>query len=192
MTDATTENKSLANMMSALQVLEKEIDNADEITPEQCEAHFGQIKEIDSKVDRLLAYMDICKSNAALYSERADSLKKAAESWDRKYESLSKYALWLTERYPEVEWRGTDRTFAKKLNPPSLNCQLKKSFSTANMIPDELIFSVPEKYRECKIVWILKTDLVKDELKAGKTLNFAKLERKEELGIKAKLKGDKR
>lgn len=184
-------NKSLAELMSQLQALERQIDEAEEITIDQCESHFSQIKDIDAKVDRLLAYMDLCKSNAALYSERSEQLSKQASFWERRLASLQNYALWLTNSYPEVEWRGTDRTFSKKLNPPSLNCQLKKSFSTANYIPDELVFSVPEKYRECKMVWILKSDLVKDELKAGKTLNFAKLERKEALQVKAKLKGDK-
>lgn len=187
----TEENKSLAAMMSALQILEKQIDNSDEITPEQCDAHFSSIKEIDLKVDRLLSFMDLCKQNAATYSERAESLRRASESWERKYESLCKYAMWLMERYPEVEWRGSDRTFTKKLNPPSLNCQMKKSFSTNNLIPDELIFSVPEKYRECKVIWLLKSDLVKEDLKAGKSLDFARLDRKEALAIKPKLKGDK-
>lgn len=186
-----SENKSLASMMSALQILEKEIDNSDEITTEQCEAHFGSIQEIDVKVDRLLAFMDLCKQNAATYSERAESLQNASKSWERKYESLSKYAMWLIERFPEVEWRGTDRSIVKKTNPPSLSCDLKKRFSSENVIPDNLVFSVPEKYRDCKVVWILKTDLIKEELKAGKNLNFAKLERKEVLGIKPKLKGDR-
>jgi hypothetical protein len=68
---------------------------------------------------------------------------------------------------------------------------MKKSFSTSNLIPDELIFSVPEKYRECKVIWILKSDLVKEDLKAGKSLNFARLDRKEALSIKPKLKEDR-
>lgn len=185
------ENKSLAAMMSALQILEKQIDDSEEITPEQCEAHFGSIKEIDQKVDRLLAFMDLCKQNAATYSERAEALANKAKSWEKKYEGLQKYAMWLVDKFPEVEWRGSDRTFAKKLNPPSLNCQLKKSYSTSNLIPDELIFSIPEKYRECKVIWLLKSDLVKDDLKAGKDLNFARLERREALAVKAKLAGDK-
>jgi hypothetical protein len=185
------ENKSLAAMMSALQILERQIDDANEITPEQCEEHFGSIKEVDIKVDRLLSFMDLCKQNAATYSERAESLQNASKSWERKYDALSKYALWLTDEYPEIEWRGSDRTFGKKLNPPSLNCQAKKSYSTTNHIPDELIFSIPEKYRECKIIWLLKSDLVKDDLKTGKTLNFARLDRKEALAVKPKLKGDK-
>ncbi len=183
-----SEKNSLASLMSTLQIMEREIDNAEEITLEQCEEHFSQLKAVDEKVDRLLNFMDICKRNSAAYSERANELQRASESWDKKYESLQKYAMWLIERYPDIEWRGTDRTFAKKLNPPSLNCQLKKSFTTSNYIPDDLVFSVPEKYRDCKMVWILKADLVKDDLKAGKELNFAKLDRKEALQVKVKLK----
>jgi hypothetical protein len=37
---------------------------------------------------------------------------------------------------------------------------------------------------------LLKSDLVKDDLKTGKTLNFARLDRKEALAVKPKLKGD--
>jgi len=50
---------------------------------------------------------------------------------------------------------------------------------------------VPEKYRECKVIWLLKSDLVKEDLKAGKNLNFARLDRKEALSIKPKLKEDR-
>jgi hypothetical protein len=142
--------------------MEKEIDNAEEITLEQCDAHFSQLKAVDQK--------------------------NASQSWEKKYESLQRYAMFLVDKFPDIEWRGTDRTFAKKLNPPSLNCQLKRSYSSSNVIPDELIFSVPEKYRECKILWILKSDMVKDDLKAGKELNFAKLDRKEALQVKVKIK----
>ena len=185
------ENKSLASMLAALKILEKEIDNADEISLEQCEVHFGAIKEVDQKVDRLLAFIDLCKQNAATYAERAEDLKRASESWEKKLQSLEKYATFLIDKYPEVQWRGSDRVIGKKLNPPSLNCQMRKSFSTSNLIPDELIFSVPEKYRECKVIWLLKTDAVKDDLKAGKPINFARLERREALTIKAKLNEDR-
>lgn len=183
-----SENETLSSLMSQLQVMEKEIDNAEDISIEMCDAHFSQLKAVDQKVDRLLNFMDLAKHNAAIYSERSDQLKRASESWEKKYESLQRYALWLTSRYPEIEWRGSERTFYKKLNQPSLNCQLKKSFTTSNYIPEELVFSIPEKYRECKMIWILKSDLVKDDLKAGKDLNFAKLDRKEALGLKVKLK----
>lgn len=185
------ENKSLISMLSALKILEKEIDNSDEITLEQCEQHFGAIKDIDQKVDRLLAFMDLCKQNSATYAARAEELMTRSESWDKKLASLEKYALFLVNRYPEVQWRGSDRVIAKKYNPPYLKCDYKKSFTSQNVIPEEFLLSIPEKYKECKVIWLLKNDVVKDDLKSGHSLDFAKLERRESLAINAKLKEDK-
>jgi hypothetical protein len=51
------------------------------------------------------------------------------------------------------------------------------------MIPDELIFSIPEAYRQPKIIWEMRADLVWKNLIAGKKLNFAKLIDKQRLRI---------
>lgn len=183
---------SLASMMSTLKILEREIDESEEISLEQCETHFNQIQSIDEKVDRLLAYIDIAKMNAAMYAEREEELKKASESWDKKRKSLEKYALFLASHYPDIEWRGTDRTFRKKLNQPSLNVPLKKSVSISSAIPEELVGNVPQKYLELVTVWKLKTDLLKEDLKAGEKFDWADLVQTEKLEISVKkLKGKK-
>jgi len=191
MSDQTEKKtESLNNLLVSLRVLENEIDNADEITPELCEAHFSQLTAIDEKVDRLLAYMDISKRNAALYSERAQELEKRAISWEKKLERLEEYALYLVERFPDVAWRGSERSFNKKLNPPSVVIPFKKSYSNANMIPEELVSLIPEKYRKEVTIHVLNSDVIKADLKAGESLDFAKLERKVKLEVSAKLKGD--
>lgn len=184
-------NESLNDLLVSLTVLERQIDEAEEITQEMCEAHFGQLKQVDEKVDRLLAYIDIAKRNSALYEERAAELKEQAKRWDKRIEGLEKYALYLVDRFPDVSWRGTDRSFSKKLNPPSLVAPFRASYSSKNIIPDELVNMIPEKYRKLVSLFVLDTDLVKNDLKAGEALDFAKLERKEGLKITAKLKGDK-
>lgn len=123
---------SLAQLLAACELLERQIDESEVITPEQCEAHFSSIAAIDAKVDRLLGYMDTCKMKAAVLAERAKDLKDEGERWERRLEQLEKYALWLTDRFPDVSWRGTDFAFEKKLNPPSMVCSYKsgKSFSS--------------------------------------------------------------
>lgn len=184
-------NETLNDLLASLKILERDIDNADDISIAQCEEHFAQIKKIDEKVDRLLGYMDMCKQNAAQYFERAEELKAKAKTWERRVESLNEYCLYLTKQYPEVEWRGTDRIFAKKLNPPSLICSLRSSFNSSAVIPDDMVSLIPENYREKKELWILKSNDVKDALKAGEPLDFAALDRKESIQIKAKLKGDR-
>lgn len=188
----TASSQSLASMMSALQILEREIDESAEISHEQCEAHFNQIQAVDEKVDRLLAYIDIAKMNAAMYAQRAEEISEVAKSWEKKQKSLEKYALFLAGHFPDIEWRGTDRTFSKKLNPPSLVVPFKKSVSISSAIPEECVPHVPEEYLELVHVFKLKTDKVKEALKAGATFDWASLERSEKLDVSVKkLKGTK-
>jgi hypothetical protein len=182
-----TEKKSLATLMASLALLERQIDDSEEITLEQCQQHFEQLREVDQKVDRLLGYMDLCKRNAALYSERSFEIKQEGQRWERRLENLEKYALWLCESFPDVEWRGTDRTFSKKLNPPSLEETISKKLSIARQLPEEYLADVPEKYREARTIWILKGDELKADLKKGLELPFAKLERKKKLAVDIKL-----
>lgn len=181
-----TENKSLAKMMASLRLLENEIDESDEITLEQCQEHFDAIKEIDSKVDRLLGYMDVCKRNAALFAERAKEIDLEATRWEKRLASLEKYALFLCSAFPDIEWRGSERVISKGLNQPSLKQSITNRFSTENCLPEEFLADVPKEYREAKTIWVLKTKELKDDLKKGKEVGFARLERKEKLVTKFK------
>jgi len=174
-------------MMDALTVIEKTNDESSEITQEMCDEYFSQINKIDDKVNRLVTFMDNAKLQAARYSNKAEDFKNRATFWEKTLERLEDYCVWLLNTYPQLEFRGSDYQLLKKINPPSLKVPLKKSFSSSNIIPDELIFSVPEKYRECKIVWLLKTNDVKEDLKLGKKLNFATLEQKTKLVVKPNL-----
>lgn len=183
--------ESLNDLLAHLSLLEKNIDNAEEISIAQCEEHFAHLKKVDEKVDRILGYMDMCKQNAAQYSERAEELENKAKSWEKRLSSLQDYCLYLVKQYPEVEWRGTDRQITKKLNPPSLVCSMRGSFSSSNVIPPEMVEMIPDVYLDKKEIYVLKANEVKDALKAGELLDFATLDRKESLQIKAKLKGDR-
>jgi hypothetical protein len=58
------------------------------------------------------------------------------------------------------------------------------------MIPEELVSLIPEKYRKEVTIHVLNSDVIKADLKAGESLDFAKLERKVKLEVSAKLKGD--
>lgn len=186
-----SENPTLPALMRALESLEHAIDSSDKITPEMCEAHFHSLKSVDSKVDRLLGYMDACKMLAAQYSEQSEALKNKAKAFEKRLDDLENYALWLINSFPDVEFRGTTRQITKKLNPPSLVCPIKKSWSSGNVIPDDQVFRVPSEFREPKVVWVLRSDALKDALKLETiSVDFATLERKASISIKPKLKGD--
>ena len=106
-----------------------------------------------------------------------------------KSESKAKgYAFWLVEAYPDIEWRGTDRTFYTKLSPqPKIVENISRKLTVSRHLGEEHLADVPQKYREQKTIWVLKTDAIKDDLKNGEELKFATLEREKKLLTKVKL-----
>lgn len=184
---STGSQRSLAAMLDAVRQLEMLIDDADEVSLEMCEEHFSALKEVDQKVDRLLGFIDLCKMNAASLEARAKELSDMAERWERKLDGLQKYALGLLKAYPDVSWRGTDRAFKLQVNPPSLSCNFVKSKSFSNYVEPEYVEAIPDEYLEEKTVKVLKANVLKDDLKQGKQVDFARLERKEKLAIEPKL-----
>jgi hypothetical protein len=177
---------SLFDLLKSLNVLETEIDDMPDITQEACHQHFEALKEIDVKVDSLIGYMDSCKMRAAEFDARAQEYKHQAQKWERRVESLKNYCLFLIKSTPHVSYRGREKQMHLKINAPSLVCQIRKAFSSANCIPVEYLGVVPERYLEQKTIWVLKTDVVREDLKAGIELTFAHNERKESLQIKFK------
>jgi hypothetical protein len=190
MSAAKEEKQTLAQMLSVLHLMEQQIDTADEITLDMCEEHFAQIKSVDEKVDRLLGYMDLAKRQAAALKERADALRDKAKSWSNKYERLKEYAIYLANVFPEVQGRGNERTYYKRLNPPRLVVDIERKWSTDHALDDETINLVPEEYRTKKEVWVLDTAKLKDDMKI-KSLDFswAHLVRLENLTVEEKTGG---
>jgi hypothetical protein len=183
----TEENKGLAAMLHSLVAMESAMDNTDEeITIEQCDAHFAQFKSVQEKTDRLIAYMDHCKLASARFAERAQELKEEAQRWEKRKERLDEYAMYCLTRYPDLS--GSDFAFERRKNPPSMVCPYKASKSFSNYIPEAQAVLVPEQYLEQVTIWTLKTDDIKRDLKAGKELEFARLEVKERLVVKPKLR----
>lgn len=185
-------SSSLKEMMEALHAMERMHDDAPEITRDDIEAHFDAVKEIDRKVDAIDAFMRMCKMNAAMYSERSEAMETKAKHFENAYKNCQGYVLYLIERYPDVTFRGNDVQFKKKLNPPALKCEFTQTKSFSNVIPNELAMSIPEAYREARVVFQLKSSDVKKALASPTTdVNFARLEQKEKLVVEMKLKGEK-
>lgn len=180
--------ETLSSLLTGLELIERAIDSADEITLEMCEEHFSAIKEVDQKVDRLLRFIDMCKMNAAHLETRAKELSDLAKRWEKKQSNLESYALYLCKKFPDTKFRGTDRQMRVKLNPVKMVCEFtdKKSFS--NVISEEFSSIIPEIYLEEKTVKVLRSKELKDYMKAGNAVSFAKLERDEVLEIVPKLK----
>jgi len=177
---------SLFDLLKSLSILENEIDDSAEISADLCHAHFESIKEIDVKVDSLLGYMDACKMRAAEFDSKAQEYKHQSQKWEKRLDSLRNYCLFIIKTSPHITYRGKEKQMQLKLNAPALVCPIRKPFSSSNCIPVEYLNVVPERYLEQKTIWVLKTDVVREDLKAGIELTFAHNERKESLQIKFK------
>lgn len=179
--------KSLATMLSQLQHMEATMMEDETLSKEIWDEHFkASTTSLNEKVDSILNYMDTCKLKAAQYSERAEELTREAKRWEKRHESLKDYTLWCLNTFPEADFKGTDRVITKKLNPPSMVCLSKQTKSFSNYVPESFAINIDPMYLEQVTIWTLKTDDLKEDLKAGLNCTFAHLERKESLQIKVK------
>lgn len=183
---------SLSELMSALHAMEKVMDEMPIITEEIIAEHDEQIKEIDKKVDFYDKFMQSCKTFAAEASERAEAWTNKAKHYESALKNAERRMLYLIKTNPDIEYRGTEVKFRVKLNPVALNCHFIANKSFSNVIPEDLIMAVPEKYREARLVWQMRSSEVKKALGSPTSdVNFATLRQSEKLVTEFKVKSDK-
>lgn len=164
-------------------ILELLNDNTSDLTQADCEEYFGNIENLCDKVDYLVAFMDHCKLFAADNERRAQEYRQASELWERRLHKLQGYGIWLLNQTKMKSLESDDYILGLEQEMPQVKCSLTRRYATDNMIPDELIFSIPESYRQPKIIWEMRSGYVRDTLLSGKKLNFAKLIDKQRLRI---------
>lgn len=147
------------------------------------EAYFDTIKDPCDKVNILLDYIDRAKLACAVAASRAEEHSQTARVWERRHEQLQKYGVRLLKKYNTEELPGTYGYIKAWKQPADIKSSISTRYVTDHAIPDELIFSIPERYRQCKIIWELRKDAVIHDLENGKYLNFAKLLDKQTLRI---------
>ena len=187
MSRSEVKKESLSELLQNLQQLEASMIEDTEVTKEAWDEHFkSSTQTLNDKVDAILNYMDTCKLKAAQYSARAEELSRESKRWEKRFASLQEYTLWCLNSFPEVDHKGSDRVITKKLNPPSMICPYKQPRTISNYVPTAMALNIDPMYLESQQIWTLKTDELKEDLKAGATFDFARLEQKESLSIKVK------
>lgn len=150
--------------------------------------HFKYTKAGDNRIDAIVDMLESVQLSLAQASSRAEYYKSLEDKWQASYGALQDYAFWLLNNEPEHEYAGTKSYLQARIaTKPNVRSSVRRSFTAHNVIPNELIFSVPEKYRTCKVLWLLDEGLIRDDLLAGKSLSFAELLYKPSLHIKPKL-----
>jgi hypothetical protein len=169
--------------ISAEAILELLNDNTSDLTQTDCEEYFDNIEEPCDKVDHLVAIMDQCKLFAADNERRAQEYRQASELWERRLSKLQGYGVRLLNETKMKSLESDEYVLGLEQEMPQVKCSLTRRYATEHMIPDELIFSIPESYRQPKIIWEMRSGYVRDTLLSGKKLNFAKLIDKQRLRI---------
>ena len=169
--------------VSSEAILELLNDNTSDLSETDCEEYFETIENPCDKVDHLVAIMGQCKLFAADNARRSQEYSQSAQLWERRLHKLQGYGIRLLNETKMKSLESDEYLLGLDQQLPEIKCSLTRRYSTEHMIPDELIFSIPEAYRQPKIIWEMRADLVWKNLIAGKKLNFAKLIDKQRLRI---------
>lgn len=164
-------------------ILELLNDNMSDLNDTDCEEYFDELENDSERLDHLIAISNQCKLFATDNERRAQEYRQSADLWERRLQKLQGYGIRLLNKQPMKSLENDDYIAGLDRELPQVKCSLTRKYSTENMIPDELIFSIPEAYRQPKIIWEMRADLVRDTLMSGKKLNFAKLIDKQRLRI---------
>jgi len=153
------------------------------LTELDLEEYFDGIEDPCDKADNLVALIDRCKLLAARYESRAQEYRQSAELWEHRLQKLQGLGVRLLKGQPMRSIEATKHILGLDQDMPEIKAAACRTYHTDWMIPEELKFSIPESYREPKIIWELKVDDVKSALLSGKKLNFARLVDKHRLRI---------
>ncbi len=181
----TGQKKTLKDMLIAIENLQTVMDHMDDWTLEVMAEEFDSIAEIDKKTDAIIGFMERVKNESAAMEIKAEAYRAKAKSYSNAYDRCREYCKYLLNRFPNLEFRGTNGKLTLQKNAPSLVIATsKESFSSSNVIPSDYVSLVPEQFRTSKVIWLYETDKIKDELKAGKDVPFAKLESNQSVRVK--------
>ena len=153
------------------------------LTELDLEEYFDNIEDPCDKADNLVALIDRCKLLSAKYESRAQEYRQGAELWEHRLQKLQGLGIRLLKDQPMRSMEATSHILGLDRTMPEVKAAACRSYKTDWMIPEELKFSIPETYREPKIIWELKVHDVKNALLSGKKLNFARLVDKQRLLI---------
>lgn len=169
---------SLATLTYKLENLCERIDNGDDI-PEDLLAEFASAQmEHEQKVSAYVSVIDVMKRNAAYYSARAEILNRRAKTCERVEKAIKDRLVYQIDSNPDLPWKSLegDKLRAQKNNESlTIDVPLDKRY-ISNVLTDisdvELEFVTVSKF------YCVNTEAVKNYLKTGKTLNWARLESK--------------
>lgn len=173
---------TLATLTSTIENLCAEIDDVmDGVIPEDLLERFADAQL--AHAEKVSAYVGAVKAlqyNAAYYSDRAELLKRRAKTCERVEKAIKDRLTYQIQMHPDMPWRNKEGDkIALRKSPESLVCDIKtysRSFSNVIDSVVELGYSDMLEFVDVVQVATLNKDKVKNYLKAGNSLPWARLE----------------
>ena len=153
---------NLSESLKDLQLLVSKIENGEDLKIEQINTSIGNFKDtIDKRISVIENLDNYCK----FIGEKAKELSQKEKTLKNALKNIKEYTKWQIEQNPELEWRGTTKSFSLRKASQSAKDWRIKTDKLENIIPIECLEYVPKKYYREHVVYLLDKEKVKEDLK---------------------------
>jgi hypothetical protein len=170
---------SLATLTYKLEHLCERLENGETLDDDFLQEFADAKLERAQKLSAYNGAIEVMRRNAAFYSERAEQLNRRAKTCERLEKAIKERLCYQILQNPDLPWVSSEGDkFKAQKNQESLKVMKnleKRSFSN--------IFASQEDYSDVDMGFLnivqlvtLNTDAVKQHLKSGKELPWAKLD----------------
>ncbi len=172
---------SLARYAADLEAICLEIDEeTGEITDELVKRFDDARLALADKTDRWIGYLDAIKHLEAAAKERKDRAGNAQKTFAALNKRLRDYIQFVIESSPGVPLKGSEGSLALQKNPESVKIDFDGVDKTFYRVIDPTLLKLEptlNEYVKTITCYVIDNDRLKADLKAGKTLSWARLER---------------
>lgn len=182
-------NLSLAKYAAELEAVCSEIDDTDEITEDLIRRFDDAKLALGDKVDRWICYLDSAKFLVAALKEKKERLTKALKVTETLQSRLKDYAKYVIESVPERKHLtgSNEGTLYLHKNPEGIKYSFDfKDVTFYRTVEKALIEMEPSLNSYVKVAscYLVDTDKIKADLKAGMKLPWAQLHQDSHVRIK--------
>ena len=171
MTTQEFPKKSLAHLVLELEILERVLDEKDEITDEDVKQWSFVNDVLETKTDKWIAYLDQAEALLRTAEERKKRAEKDRKRKERLLNSLHGYLRHVLLNRPDHKLEGEDGSLVLRRNPPKLETKFSlERFSTEKVLPNFVAEEFPERFLKVVQVKTLDTEKVRAALKMGEAV----------------------
>lgn len=180
-----SQKKSLAELTVDLQLLERQMDESENISAEQVKEWSFAKDLLQTKTNNWIAYLDLAESQIAMADIQLKRVQAQKKSKEAVLKGLHQYLSHVLSNTEGRAIKGTDGTISLVKNPASLNIILPVvNYSSTVVIPVDCTLPFPERFVQTVVLRTIDKALLKEALKSGLSVPFTELTYSERIKVK--------